>query len=322
MGDGGSSRGFGLITDLDVELAKREHVQAQEESNLHAELTRILAATTDYERRLKQLKAATVEAERQGATDPHLVQRVRSLAMPHLDAETPFEPARQLRIQALESRFHATQEVRSRIAAFRVQVQQLGQTLTNEEKAVQRSVAQAKQAQAALAQAQAQAQAPSPEDDPFSSTLIAKAPPPGLRRASSGTLPPGVAVPVAKITPPPGPGQTIPKRQSPRVRMQAQVDFESDDNFFNGFSANISDGGIFVATVNVLPLGTQVDVGFSLPTGERIECKGVVRWVREVDDKQPEIFPGMGIQFADLDPRGAKAIETFIQQREPMFYVE
>jgi uncharacterized protein (TIGR02266 family) len=308
-----------LITDQDVELARQEHVQAQEESNLHAELTRILAATTDYERRLKQLHAAMIDAQKQGASDPHLAQRVRALVMPALDAETPFEPARQLRIQALESRSRATHEVRSRIAAFRAQVQQLGQSLTTEEKAVQRSAAQAKQA--ALARAQAQAEAAEPADDPFSSTLIAQGPPPGLRRASSGTLPPG-AVPVAKITPPRPAGQTIPKRQSPRVRMQAQVDFESDDNFFNGFSANISDGGVFVATVNVLPLGTQVDVGFTLPTGERIECKGVVRWVREVDDKQPDIFPGMGIQFVDLDPRGAKAIETFIQQREPMFYVE
>lgn len=317
MGDGGSSRGFALITDHDVELARREQEQSQEESNLHAELTRILAASTDYERRVKQLKTAVADAERQGASDPHLSQRVRSLALPQLDAETPFHPARELRVQALTARQQATSEVRHRIAAFRAQVQQLGQTLGAEEKGLQRVVAQAKQLQAA----QQAARAAEPADDPFASTMVAKGPPPGLRRASSGTLAPG-AVPVARITPPPPPGQTVPKRQSPRVRMQAQVDFESDDNFFNGFSANISDGGVFVATVNLLALGTNVDIGFSLPTGERIECKGVVRWVREIDDKQPEIFPGMGIQFVDLDPRGAKAIETFIQQREPMFYVE
>ena len=49
MGDGGSSRGFALMTDQDVELSRREAEQAQEESNLHAELTRIMAATTDYD---------------------------------------------------------------------------------------------------------------------------------------------------------------------------------------------------------------------------------------------------------------------------------
>lgn len=313
MGDGGSTRGFALITDQDLELAHREATQAQEESNLHAELTRILAATTDYERRVKQLKAAWSEAEKQGAAEHHLSQRVRNLAVPHLDAETPFQPARELRVQALEARHQATQEVRARITAFRAQVQQLGQVLSADEKTVQRLHAQAKQAQEAQARTQA-------EPEPFAQTLVTKAPP-GMRR-SSGTLPPTNAVPVARMSAPMPPGQTVPKRQSPRVRMQAQVDFESDDNFFNGFSANISDGGVFVATVNLLPLGTQVDVGFTLPTGERVECKSVVRWVRDVDDKQPEIFPGMGLQFVDLDQRSAKAIETFIQQREPMFYVE
>ncbi len=320
MGDGGSTRGFALITDQDVELAHREAEQAQEESNLHAELTRILAATTDYERRVKQLKNAWTDAEKLGAADAHLSQRVRSLAVPQLDAETPAQPARELRVQALQARQQATHEVRARISTFRAQVQQLGQVIGADEKTVQRLAAQAKQV---AAQAEARSKVPtSPGDDPFGATMVAKAPP-GLRR-SSGTLPPTPigAIPVAKPAAPPSPGQTIPKRQSPRVRMQAQVDFESDDNFFNGFSANISDGGVFVATVNLLPLGTNVDVGFTLPTGERIECKSVVRWVREVDDKQPEIFPGMGLQFVDLDPRSAKAIESFIQQREPMFYVE
>lgn len=308
MGDGGSSRGFALMTDQDVELSRREAEAAQDESNLHAELTRLMAASTDYERRIKQLKGAVAEAELQGAHDDHLSERVTSISMPSIDPEASFEPARALRRQALEARVRATSEVRERIKGFRAQVQALGQQLTADEKQVQRLVAQAKQAKAAP---------PPPADDEASlgATMISAAPPPGLR-------------PKAKTLPPtPGPQvlgamKPAPKRQSPRVRMQAQVDFESDDNFFNGFSANISDGGVFIATVNLLALGTQVDLGFSLPTGERIECKGVVRWVREIDDKQPEVMPGMGVQFVDLEERASQAIESFIQQREPMFYDE
>lgn len=119
--------------------------------------------------------------------------------------------------------------------------------------------------------------------------------------------------------PPPAPAKR-PQRISPRVKMQAVVDFHSDDNFFNGFSANISDGGLFVATVNVLPIGTQVDLSFSLPTGEKIEAKGVVQWVREVNDKLPDAFPGMGVQFAELNPTSASAIGSFVAQREPLFF--
>ncbi|MBE2249317.1 MAG: TIGR02266 family protein [Myxococcus sp.] len=301
------------MTDQDVELSRREAEQAQEEANLHAELTRIMAATVDYERRLKQLKSTVAEAELNGAPDGHLSERVRSLSVPTLDAESAFGPAREERAQALEARRQAMAEVRHRITQFRAQIAQLGQTLTTDEKLAQRAVQQAKQAAAAKAEAAAESEAA------LGATMISAAPPPGLLPKAP---PAPVPVPVPVPVPAAAAAKPEPKRQSPRVRMQAQVDFESDDNFFNGFSANISDGGVFIATVNVLPLGTSVDVGFTLPTGERIECKGVVRWVREIDDKQPDVFPGMGVQFVDLEARGAKAIENFIQQREPMFYVE
>lgn len=312
MGDGGSSRGFALMTDQDVELSRREAEQAQEEANLHAELTRIMAATLDYERRVKHLKNAVADAELNGASDGHLSERARTLSVPTLDAEGAFSPARELRVQALASRHQAIAEVRQRITAFRAQIAQLGQTLTTDEKLVQRVVTQAKQAAAA------QAQAAAANEEALGATMISAAPVPGLRQRAA-TQPPVAAPPKAPTA---AAVAAAAKRQSPRVRMQAQVDFESDDNFFNGFSANISDGGVFVATVNVLPLGTSVDIGFTLPTGERIECKGVVRWVREIDDKQPDVFPGMGVQFVDLEERSAHAIESFIQQREPMFYVE
>ncbi|MDP1915368.1 MAG: TIGR02266 family protein [Myxococcales bacterium] len=300
------------MTDQDVELSRREAEQAQEEANLHAELTRIMAATLDYERRVKHLKNAVAEAELNGASDGHLSERARTLSVPTLDAEGAFSPAREQRVQALASRHQAIAEVRQRITAFRAQIAQLGQTLTTDEKLVQRVVTQAKQAAAA------QAQAALATEEALGATMISAAPVPGLRQRAA-TQPP-VAAPTKASSA--AAVAAAAKRQSPRVRMQAQVDFESDDNFFNGFSANISDGGVFVATVNVLPLGTSVDIGFTLPTGERIECKGVVRWVREIDDKQPDVFPGMGVQFVDLEDRSAQAIESFIQQREPMFYVE
>ncbi|MER2566190.1 MAG: TIGR02266 family protein [Myxococcaceae bacterium] len=295
------------MTDQDVELSRKEAEQAQEESNLHAELTRIMAATTDYERRVKQLKGAMADAEKQGVADKPLADRVRNLAVPTLDAESAFTPARQQRAAALQARHAASHEVRERIKEFRAAIGALSQTIVADEKSLQRLLAQAKQAAA---------QAPKPPPDELGATLVSAAPPPALRQRAQTQPPSPAATAIGRMTPP------APKRQSPRVRMQAQVDFESDDNFFNGFSSNISDGGLFIATVNVLPLGTNVDVGFTLPTGERIECKGVVRWVREIDDRNPDSHPGMGVQFVDLEERSATAIEQFIQQREPMFYVE
>ena len=106
------------------------------------------------------------------------------------------------------------------------------------------------------------------------------------------------------------------------MQMQAAIDMTSDDNFFSGFSANISDGGLFIATFDYIPKGTQVDLSFSLPTGEKITAPGVVRWIREVNDKDPSSSPGLGVQFADLDEPAQHAIRAFIEQRDPMFYVD
>jgi uncharacterized protein (TIGR02266 family) len=104
--------------------------------------------------------------------------------------------------------------------------------------------------------------------------------------------------------------------------MMAAIDLSSDDNFFNGFSSNISDGGLFVATVNLVPLGTEVDLHFSLPSGEKVEVHGVVRWRREVNDQLPDAFPGLGVQFTRLDERAQQTISRFVEAREPMFYAE
>jgi uncharacterized protein (TIGR02266 family) len=102
--------------------------------------------------------------------------------------------------------------------------------------------------------------------------------------------------------------------------MQVKIDFGSENNFYSGFSMDISNGGVFIATVKLVPMGTPVDLFFRLPTGEGIEAQGVVRWVREVDDQRPEMMPGLGVQFVNLSDEARTAIEGFVRDREPMFY--
>ena len=109
-------------------------------------------------------------------------------------------------------------------------------------------------------------------------------------------------------------------RAAKRVKMSASIDMASDSNFYGGFSTDISAGGVFVATVYALPVGAEVDLSFTLPSGAKIEVHGAVRWTREVNDKIPDSFPGMGIQFINLNERDRKAIEQFVASREPMFF--
>lgn len=113
---------------------------------------------------------------------------------------------------------------------------------------------------------------------------------------------------------------STPRRERSRVKMQAAITLHSDNNFFNGFSTDISDGGVFIATTHQLPVGTEVDLDFSLPSGQKIVAHGVVRWTREVNDKTPDVMPGLGVQFTKLDAHAQQAIHAFIREREPMFF--
>jgi uncharacterized protein (TIGR02266 family) len=132
---------------------------------------------------------------------------------------------------------------------------------------------------------------------------------------------------VAGGAPPPADEPAIPlvrrrdadRRAADRVRVLADVGFHSDSNFFTGFSSDVSDGGLFVATYDLLPVGTELTLSFVLPEGHQITVTGRVSWIRELSDSE-DLHPGMGIAFDDLSARDHAAIQRFIAQRTPLFY--
>ncbi len=120
----------------------------------------------------------------------------------------------------------------------------------------------------------------------------------------------------------PVPPQIIERRRTPRAAVDAEVGFQSDTNFFMGFSEDVSAGGLFIATYDVRPIGSVINLNFTLPGGHLISVDGVVRWVREYNETAPDITPGMGIQFEKLLGDDKEAIEAFINERPAMFYVD
>jgi len=108
----------------------------------------------------------------------------------------------------------------------------------------------------------------------------------------------------------------------PRATMAAEIDLSSDSNFYSGFSSDIRLGGVFVATFRELSPGTGIELEVSLPGGKRFRAAGVVRWSRDFNDKQPELFPGLGVQFTDLPLAAQEAFTGFTLQREPLFFPE
>jgi uncharacterized protein (TIGR02266 family) len=123
--------------------------------------------------------------------------------------------------------------------------------------------------------------------------------------------------------PPPGPPKQVahdPRRATRRLPLDVDLGFQSETNFYVGFSEDISEGGLFVATYDFLPLGTRLVVNFTLPDGHVVSAKSEVRWVREHNPRTPEMMPGMGVQFLELSREDHDAVQKFLRRRAPLFH--
>lgn len=106
----------------------------------------------------------------------------------------------------------------------------------------------------------------------------------------------------------------------PREKLEANVGATTESNFYVGFSGDIGDGGVFVATYATLGLGAAVDVLVTLPGGFESSIPGRVRFVRDPMDMESE--PGIGVHFDRLTAEQRELILRFIRKRPPMFYDE
>lgn len=112
------------------------------------------------------------------------------------------------------------------------------------------------------------------------------------------------------------------RRNHERVSLEVEVSMTSENNFYTGFTQDISEGGVFVASHETLPLGTELSFALKLGKGV-VHCKGVVRWIREAGPYLQGVPPGMGVMFEDLAPKVQAAINDFIAgRRESIFFCD
>ena len=104
-------------------------------------------------------------------------------------------------------------------------------------------------------------------------------------------------------------------REYARATIQAEVTLVSSSHFFAGRAADVSVGGIFVATYAALPVGCVVEVELTLPDGP-LAVVGTVRWVRERTGE----LPGLGIAFELLFDEDRQRVETFCSKRAPIHF--
>ncbi|HEY3595130.1 MAG TPA: TIGR02266 family protein [Polyangiaceae bacterium] len=112
------------------------------------------------------------------------------------------------------------------------------------------------------------------------------------------------------------------RRQHARSEVELEVTLESEHNFYLGLTENLSEGGLFIATHTLRPMGSKVTVSLKLPNSpEPINATGTVRWVRQYSETS-DTGPGMGVRFEELPPQQVNVIRDFLAARAPLFHDE
>jgi PilZ domain-containing protein len=94
-------------------------------------------------------------------------------------------------------------------------------------------------------------------------------------------------------------------RKSERVTINKE--FESFDQFVEEYVTNISRSGAFVKTSTPLPVGTEVDLRFTVVIGGIEIIEGIGEVVRVETDPA-----GMGLVFKELSGYSAQLIEKLL----------
>lgn len=96
-----------------------------------------------------------------------------------------------------------------------------------------------------------------------------------------------------------------------------RVRLDDGRKVFFGYAKNISQSGMFIATVNPRCQGEQFDVEMILPAPLEmpLSCRCEVTWTRDFR-KSSGLEPGMGLRFLDLPEETAAKIEAWIEADE------
>jgi uncharacterized protein (TIGR02266 family) len=109
----------------------------------------------------------------------------------------------------------------------------------------------------------------------------------------------------------------MPLRKAPRFIARLRVHFGPDpQQLLTEYSVNVSTGGLFIETLNLLPLGTPLTIEFILPEQDRIiRSEGKVAWLNHPElMRNPNLPVGMGLQFLNIAFDDMNAIREFIKR--------
>lgn len=107
------------------------------------------------------------------------------------------------------------------------------------------------------------------------------------------------------------------RRRFKRLEINIDVNFTPKNKpgrVYKGKVLNISGAGLFILTSNILPIKTHLLLEISVPNEMvPIEMEGTVLWIAD-KNLQSYCYPGMGVQFINIDSQRQKDLLDFIDK--------
>jgi uncharacterized protein (TIGR02266 family) len=101
------------------------------------------------------------------------------------------------------------------------------------------------------------------------------------------------------------------RRTDPRYARRIEVEVTAGPKQFRAFTRNLSLGGMYLETPELLPIGTTVDLRFKLPAQpEAVEVTAEVRWI---EPGEGALLSGMGLRFHGLRARDVWAFNRLFE---------
>jgi uncharacterized protein (TIGR02266 family) len=109
-------------------------------------------------------------------------------------------------------------------------------------------------------------------------------------------------------------------RKSPRAVAHLHVQCKSctdPEKFLSNYTVNLSTGGVFIVSPDLLPVDSQLNIEFVLPdNGKTIKCSARVAWINHPESLTNKTLPvGMGLQFLGLSLDDMDSVRQFIKNQ-------
>lgn len=98
------------------------------------------------------------------------------------------------------------------------------------------------------------------------------------------------------------------------ARQTVNREFRSVDEFIAEYVTNLSRSGVFIKSDEPLPVGTRVNLKFTVIVDELETVEGIGEVVRAVHPGEGEV-PGMGVVFVELSSISRQLIEKVLVRR-------